>query len=361
MLYLLAEFRDVWSPLNVFQYITFRTGAAFLTSLLIVLLWGDWFIRLVKRWEVTQTVRDYGPQSHLTKSGTPTMGGLLILFALVLSTVLWSRMDNRFILLTLFSAIYLGALGFWDDYQKLILKQSDKGLSQTTKMAFQFLWALIVIGYLYINPPNDAFRDLIQVPYLKETFINFGVFIILFGILVVIGASNAVNLTDGLDGLAGGTLVMSSLSFGLFAYLAGNAKLSSYLRLVPVSGAGELTIFLGAMAGACLGFLWFNGYPASIFMGDTGSLFLGGTIGLTAVTLKQELILVIVGGVFVAEVLSVIIQVVSFRTFGRRVFKMSPLHHHFELLGWPETKVTLRFWIVAVVLSLIAMTSLKLR
>jgi phospho-N-acetylmuramoyl-pentapeptide-transferase len=289
------------------------------------------------------------------------MGGLLILVALVVSTVLWARLNNRFILITLGSAVFLGVLGFFDDYRKLVRKQSSKGLSQASKMTFQMIWALLVIGYLYFDPPNSQFHTLVQVPYLKNAFINVGSFIILFGMIVVIGASNAVNLTDGLDGLACGTLLISALTFGIFAYLAGNMKLSGYLRLIPVPGAGELTIYLAAMAGACLGFLWFNGYPASIFMGDTGSLFLGGTIGLVAVAIRMELIMVIVGGIFVAETSSVLLQVASFRFFGRRIFRMAPLHHHFELMGWPETKVTLRFWIVAVVLALIAMTSLKLR
>lgn len=361
MLYALSELRDLWFPLNVFQYITFRAGGAFLTSLLIMLVFGQDFIDLVKRWEVTQSIREYGPQTHLKKSGTPTMGGLLMLTSLVIATLLWARLTNRFIVLMLISAVYLGALGFWDDYKKLILKHPSKGLSQSGKIFAQLFWAVGVTGYLYLYPPNDAYATHIQVPYLKNVFINLYSLIILFGMVVVIGASNAVNLTDGLDGLAGGTLVVSALAYSIFAYMAGNAKLSSYLRLIPVTGAGELTIYLAAMGGACLGFLWFNGYPAAIFMGDTGSLFLGGTIGLIAVCIKQELILVIVGGIFVAEAASVLLQIGSLKIFKRKVFKMSPLHHHFEMLGWPETKVTLRFWIVAIVLALIAMTSLKLR
>ncbi len=361
MLYQLAELRELWFPLNVFQYITFRSGGAFLTALMIMLLFGQRFIDLVKRWEVTQSIREYGPQTHLKKSGTPTMGGLLMLAALVASTLLWARPNNRFILLLLISAIYLGALGFWDAYKKLILKHPSKGMSQGGKIFFQLLWAIGVTGYLYLFPPNEVFTTHVQVPYIKNVFINLSSFIILFGMIAVIGASNAVNLTDGLDGLATGTLLISALAFAIFAYLAGNAKLSSYLRLIPVAGSGELTVYLAAMAGACLGFLWFNGYPAAIFMGDTGSLFLGGTIGLVAIAIKQELMLVIVGGIFVAEAGSVLLQIGSLKIFKRKVFKMSPLHHHFEMLGWPETKVTLRFWIVAIVLALIAMTSLKLR
>ena len=361
MLYMLSMWREVWSPLNVFQYITFRTGGAFLTSLLIMLMFGQSFVDLVKKWEVTQTIREYGPQTHLTKSGTPTMGGLLMLVSLVIATLLWARLDNRFIWLTLISAVYLGALGFVDDYRKLILKHPAKGLSQNLKMVFQVLWAIGVTAYLYIDPPNFSYATQIQVPYLKNIFLDLHSYIVLFGMIVVVGASNAVNLTDGLDGLAGGTLLISALSFGVFAYLAGNVKLSSYLRLIPVTGAGELSIYLGAMAGACLGFLWYNGYPAAVFMGDTGSLFLGGTIGVVALAVKQELILVIVGGIFVSEAMSVLIQIGAVRLFKKRVFRMAPLHHHFEMLGWPETKVTLRFWIIAVVLALLAMTSLKLR
>lgn len=361
MLYALAELKAFWSPLNVFQYITFRTGGAFLTALFLMLYFGERFIALVKRWEVTQHIREYGPQTHLKKSGTPTMGGLLILFSLSVATLLWARMDNRFIWMTLLSAVYLGTLGFIDDYRKWILKHPSKGLSQGWKIFAQMIWAITATAYLYLFPANDAHTTTVQVPYLKDVFINLQSFIILFGMVAIVGASNAVNLTDGLDGLACGTLLFSALSYAVFAYLAGNAKLASYLRLIPVAGAGELTVYLGAMAGACLGFLWFNGYPAAIFMGDTGSLFLGGTIGLVALMVKQELLLIIVGGIFVAEAASVLLQIGSLKIFKKRVFKMSPLHHHFEMLGWPETKVTLRFWIVAVVLSLLAMASLKLR
>ncbi len=361
MFYWLSHFRQIWFPVNIFQYITFRTGGAFLTALIIMLVFGQKFIDLVKRWEVTQSIREYGPQTHLKKAGTPTMGGLLILIALIVSTLLWARLSNRFIWLTMISAVYLGTLGFVDDYRKLILKHPSKGLSQGVKILFQLIWAIGVTAYLYFAPPNESFATHIQIPYFKNLFVDLSSFIILFGMVAIVGASNAVNLTDGLDGLACGTLLISALAYGLFAYLAGNIKLSSYLRLIPVAGAGELSIYLAAMAGACLGFLWFNGYPAAIFMGDTGSLFLGGTIGLVAVSIKQEVILIIVGGIFVAEAASVLLQIGSLKLFKRRVFKMSPLHHHFEMLGWPETKVTLRFWIVAVVLALLALTSLKVR
>ncbi len=361
MLFNLFDLHGLWSPLNVFQYITFRAGGAFLTSLFVMLAFGHWFIRLVKKWEVTQHIREYGPKSHLAKSGTPTMGGLLILFSLVLSTTMWARLNNRFVWLILGSALYLGILGFVDDYRKWILKHPSRGLSQITKMTFQLIWALGIVTYLYINPPNPAFQTTLQVPYLKNFFIDFHAGMVILCLMVLVGASNAVNLTDGLDGLVGGTLLINSMTFLVFAYLAGNAKLAAYLRLIPVSGAGEMAIFLSAMGGACLGFLWFNGYPASIFMGDTGSLFLGGTLGVVALCIKQELILIVVGGIFVAEAASVLLQIGAVRLFKRRVFRMAPLHHHFEEKGWPETKVTLRFWIVAAVLALVALTSLKLR
>jgi phospho-N-acetylmuramoyl-pentapeptide-transferase len=362
VLYALHKYRDLFSFLNVFQYITFRSGGAFLTALFLMLFLGAPFIRLLKALRVSQTIREYGPQTHLAKTGTPTMGGLLILFSMIVATLLWARLDNRFIWLTLITAVYLGLLGFMDDYKKWLMKHPRFGLSEPVKMAAQFLVALAVAGYLYFDPPNAAFGTSVMVPYLKEAVIPLGGFIITFALIVIIGSSNAVNLTDGLDGLAGGTLLITALTFAVFAYLAGNAKFSSYLRIVPVPGAGELTVYLAAMAGACMGFLWHNAHPAAIFMGDTGSLFMGGTIGVVALCIKQELILVLVGGVFVAEALSVLIQIGSVRLRkGKRVFRMAPLHHHFEMLGWPETHVTLRFWIVGAVLALLALTSLKIR
>jgi phospho-N-acetylmuramoyl-pentapeptide-transferase len=281
---------------------------------------------------------------------------------MVSATLLWARLDNRFVWLTLIAALYLGLLGFLDDYKKWLMKHPRFGLSEPAKMGAQMLVAMGVAGYLYFDPPNAAFATKVTIPYLKEIAIPMGGFIITFSLAVIIGASNAVNLTDGLDGLAGGTLLITALTFAIFAYLAGHAKFSMYLRIVPVPGAGELTVYLAAMAGACMGFLWHNAHPAAIFMGDTGSLFMGGTIGVVALCIKQELILVVVGGVFVAEALSVLIQIGSVRLRrGKRVFKMAPLHHHFEMMGWPETHVTLRFWIVGAVLALVALTSLKIR
>lgn len=362
MLYSLHLYRDFFTGLNLFQYITFRSGGAFLTSLFTVLFLGGPFIRLLRRLRVSQTIREYGPQTHLTKTGTPTMGGLLILFAIMLSTLLWARLDNRFVWLVLISALYLGLLGFLDDYKKWLMKHPRFGLSERAKMAAQFAVALGVATYLYLEPANAAYATTATVPYIKNAVLAMGGLYITFALIVIIGASNAVNITDGLDGLAGGTIIIVALTFAIFAYLAGHARLAGYLRIVPVPGAGELTVYLAAMAGACLGFLWHNAHPAAIFMGDTGSLFLGGTIGVVALCIKQEFILVVSGGIFVAEALSVLIQIGSVRLRkGKRVFKMAPLHHHFEMMGWPESHVTTRFWIVAVVLALLALTSLKIR
>ncbi|HRY30454.1 MAG TPA: phospho-N-acetylmuramoyl-pentapeptide-transferase [Elusimicrobiota bacterium] len=362
MTYYLHYLREFFSPLNVFQYITFRAGGAFLTSLLIWLFAGKWFINFLKNKKIQQSIREYGPSTHLAKAGTPTMGGLLILVAMVFSTLLWARVDNRFIVLTLLSAVYLGAVGFMDDYRKWLTKHPAGGLSDSVKMGAQVALALGVAVYLYFCPPNASYGTWVDVPYLKHVYLTLGNVYILFALFVIVGTSNAVNIADGLDGLAGGTLLVSAITFGIFSYLAGHVKLSEYLRIVTVPGAGELTVYLAAMAGACLGFLWYNAYPAEIFMGDTGSLFMGGTIGIAALCIKQELILVLVGGIFVAEAVSVILQVGSVRyRGGKRVFRMAPLHHHFEVGGMPETKVTMRFWIVAVVLALLALTSLKIR
>ena len=284
----------------------------------------------------------------------------MILVVLVVSTLLWARLSNRFIWVLIFSSVYLGILGFSDDYLKLIKKRSS-GLSASKKMLYLSILAIILSCYVYFFPPNYLYNSSVNIPFLKNTFVNFGCFYIFFSYFIIIGSSNAVNLTDGLDGLAVGSVIFSALVYVVFAYVAGNAKFSDYLKVIPVAGAGEVAIFLTAMIGACLGFLWFNCHPAEVFMGDTGSLFLGGSIGITGILVKQELILVIVGGIFVAEALSVLIQVTSFKVLRRRIFKMAPLHHHFELLGLKEEKVVVRFWIVAIVLSLIAFSSLKIR
>lgn len=288
------------------------------------------------------------------------MGGLIILVSLVISTFLWARLDNRFTIIILLSTLWLGLLGFIDDYLKLIKKRS-RGLMARYKLFGQSILALIIVIYLFYYPANSEYVTQLNIPYLKDFFINFGLLYVFFAILLVVGSSNAVNLTDGLDGLAVGSILIVAMTYALMAYLSGHAKFSGYLGIVPVSGAGELSIFLSSMAGAGLGFLWFNSYPAEVFMGDTGSLFLGGTIGIVALLIKQELLLVIVGGIFVVEALSVILQVASFKLRGKRVLKMAPLHHHFELIGWSEPKVVIRFWIVGIILALIALSALKLR
>lgn len=361
MLYYLHLLKDYFSPLNVFQYITFRAGGAVLTALLLTAVFGPRLIRFLKEWHITQILRTDGPQSHLAKSGTPTMGGLLILSALLITTALWARLDNRFILWMVFTTVFLGFLGFLDDYLKLV-KKHPKGLAAHWKFLGQIFFGVLVMGYLYCSPPNSEYGTVVNVPYFKDLYWNLGFLYVAFGIMVIVGSSNAVNLTDGLDGLAIGCLMISAITYAVFAYLAGHAKFSLYLRIIPVPGAGELVVFLAAMLGAGLGFLWFNAHPAEVFMGDTGSLFLGGSIGMIALFIKQELLLIVVGGIFVVEALSVILQVASYRYRGKkRIFRMAPLHHHFELGGWAEPKVTVRFWIIGIVLSLVALASLKLR
>lgn len=360
MLYFLSLLKDYYSPLNIFSYITFRMGGAILTALAATLLFAPWFIEWVKKLQVTQTIRTDGPQTHQKKSGTPTMGGLLMLGVIFLTTLLWCRIDNRFVILSWLTLFSLGFLGFYDDYLKRKMK-NPKGMTPAWKISGQMILAVLIAGYLYLEPPNVNFVTSINVPYVKNLYLSLGVGYIFLSILIVVGSSNAVNLTDGLDGLAVGAIVMSALTYAVFAYLAGHANLSSYLRIIPVQGAGEMAIFLAAVVGAGLGFLWYNSHPAEIFMGDTGSLFLGGLLGLTALIIKQELLLIVVGGVFVAEALSVLMQVYSFRMHRRRIFKMAPLHHHFELSGWKESKVVVRFWIISIILSLIALAALKLR
>lgn len=360
MLYYLYYLSEKFSPLNVFQYITFRSGGAIFTALLISIIFGPYFIKKLKMLKIEQVIRNDGPQTHFAKSGTPTMGGLVILISLVISTLLWARLDNRFIWLLIFSAVYLGFLGFIDDYLKLVKKHSY-GLSASKKIIYISILGLIIAAYNFYFPPNPKYITSVNVPYLKETFLNLGILYIFFSYFIVIGSSNAVNLTDGLDGLAVGSIIFSGLVYVVFAYVAGNVKFASYLKVIPVSGAGEICIFLTAMIGACLGFLWFNCHPAEVFMGDTGSLFLGGSIGIISILIKQELILIVVGGIFVVEVLSVLLQITSYRLRHKRIFKMAPLHHHFELMGQPEEKVVIRFWIIAIILALLSLSSLKIR
>lgn len=359
MLYSLYSLKGLFSPLNLFQYITFRSAMAFLTALVVAWIAGPGIIRWLRE-KKAQGLRQDTPATHQAKVGTPAMGGLLIFLAFGASSLLWARLTDRLVLLFLAVCFVLAAIGFIDDYLKTVARRKD-GLSPAVKMGAQLTLALAVAAYLYRDPPNAVYASQISVPYLKDVILNLGMFYIPFLMIVLVGSSNAVNLADGLDGLACGTLIISALTYSVLTYLAGHLKFSQYLRIIPVPGAGELTVLLAALVGACLGFLWFNAHPAEVFMGDTGSLFLGGAIGMAALISKQELLLVLIGGVFVVEALSVLAQVYSFRVHRRRIFKMAPLHHHFELLGWAESKVVIRFWIVAIVLSLVSLASLKLR
>ncbi len=361
MLFYLYQLRDSFRPLNVFQYITFRAAGAAVTSLLLCLLLGPALIRALRAKKVGQIQRTDGPQSHLSKQGTPTMGGALIFLAVVFSTLLWMRLDNRFTWLLLAATLCLAAIGFWDDYLKLT-KKNTKGAPSRLKFLVQVTVGLGVAAYLAVHPPNGSFGTAVNVPYGKELFLELGALYFVMATLMVVGSSNAVNLTDGLDGLAAGSIIFCALAYAALAYVAGNARFAYYLRIVHVEGAGEITVYLAGLIGACLGFLWFNSYPAEIFMGDTGSLFLGGVIAVVALCVKQELLLPIIGGVFVIETLSVILQMASYKLRGgKRIFRMAPLHHHFELSGVAEPKVTVRFWIVGIVLVLTALASLKLR
>ena len=361
MLYALYQLRDSFRPLNVFQYITFRAGGAAVTSLVLCLILGPGLIEILRAKKVGQVQRTDGPQSHLSKHGTPTMGGALIFLSVVLSTVLWMRLDNRFTWLLLAVTLSLTAVGFWDDYLKLI-KKNPKGAPSRVKFLVQAAVGLAVVAYLAVRPPNGSYGTLLNIPYGKELFVDAGVGYYILAVLMLVGSSNAVNLTDGLDGLAAGSVIFCALAYAVFAYVSGNVKFAYYLRVVHVEGAGEIAVYLAALIGSLLGFLWFNSYPAQIFMGDTGSLFLGGVIAVVAMCVKQELIMPIVGGVFVLETVSVILQMASFKLRGgKRIFKMAPIHHHFELSGIAEPKVTVRFWIVSIVLMLAALASLKLR
>jgi phospho-N-acetylmuramoyl-pentapeptide-transferase len=343
--------------LNIFKYLTFRTIYAMITALIVCFVVGPWVIRKLEGLQARQIIRTDGPESHLEKQGTPTMGGLIILGAIILPTLLWADLTNPYIWSTLFIVVGYGLIGFMDDYLKVV-KKNTKGLSARQKMFWQVLLAGCVAVFLYLRP---GFNELLYVPFFKNFHPDMGLFFIPFVILVIVGASNAVNLTDGLDGLAIGPVVINAGTYLLFAYIAGHATLSTYLQIPRVAGAGELAVICGAMVGAGLGFLWFNSYPAEVFMGDVGSLSLGGTLGVIAVLTKQEILLVIVGGIFVIEALSVIFQVGSYKYRGKRIFRMAPIHHHFELKGVAEPKIIVRFWIITIILALVAVSTLKMR
>jgi phospho-N-acetylmuramoyl-pentapeptide-transferase len=358
MLYhLLFPLHVDYSFFNVFRYITFRTIYAAITALLLCFVLGPWLIRELGAHQIGQTIRRDGPERHLAKEGTPTMGGLLIVLATVIPTLLWANLGNTYIWIAVFVTVGFGTIGFVDDYKKVIRKDS-KGLSARRKFLSQLALAGVAATLIYLD---IGIQPKVSIPFFKKLNPSLGVFYIPFVILVIVGASNAVNLTDGLDGLAIGPSIISAGTYMMFAYLAGHIKIANYLQIQYVPGAGELTIFCGAMAGAGIGFLWYNTYPAQVFMGDTGSLSIGAALGVVAVMVKQEIVLVLVGGVFVMEALSVILQVYSYKTTRKRIFRMAPIHHHFELKGWAEPKIIVRFWIISIILALLAISTLKIR
>ena len=376
MLYYLSELsdlaakqgisNDLLKALNVFSYITFRAICAGITAFLISVLFGNFVIRKLISLKFGQPIRTAAEvhklhELHGSKKGTPTMGGILLIGSIVISTLLWAKPENPFVWLVLFSAVFLGAIGFYDDWLKVTKKSSD-GISSRLKFVLQCLLAGIFTVYFLTNPKLSATAQQLFIPFLKEPLLlGMGILTFMFYLLVIVGTSNAVNLTDGLDGLATGCTATVAATYAVLVYVAGNIKTATYLQVPFVPYAGELAVLCVALLGACLGFLWWNAHPARVFMGDTGSLAIGGMLGAVAICCKQELLLVIVGGVFVMEAMSVILQVASFKTTGRRIFKMSPIHHHFELSGWKENTVIVRFWILSVLFALLGLATLKLR
>ena len=360
MLYWLADLSSTLSIFNVFRYLTVRTGGAMITSLIFVFLFGPWIIdHLRLKQGKGQPIRADGPKSHFVKAGTPTMGGLMILIAILVSTLLWANPRNPYVWIVLGVTLGFGCVGFYDDLLK-VTKQTTTGFGGVLRLSVEAVIAIVACVAL-ANLGRPQFATSLAFPLFKEMIINLGWFFILFGAFIIVGAGNAVNLTDGLDGLAIGPVMIASAAFVGISYLAGNAVFADYLQIHYVPGTGELAVICGAVIGAGLGFLWFNAPPASIFMGDTGSLALGGLIGTVAVATKHEIALAVIGGLFVLEAVSVIVQVVSFRLTGKRVFRMAPLHHHFEQLGWTESQVVIRFWIISIVLALAGLATLKLR
>ena len=364
--HLLYPLRDVFFGFNVFGYISFRAVGAALSALIISFLFGPKIIRTLKSHQIGETIRSDGPESHLKKEGTPTMGGIIVLLAVILPTFLWAKLDDKHILLILLATIWMGAIGFLDDYLKVVKKYS-RGLIARYKMAGQISLGLIV-GIILINYPDSSqFATSISIPFIANGTIDVSWFYIPLVILVITGTSNAVNLTDGLDGLATGLVAIATLVFGAIVYATGRLDYSDYLNIIYLPGTGELFIFCLALIGACIGFLWFNANPAKVFLGDTGSLVVGAALGTLAVLLKKEILLFMIGGVFVAESLSVMLQVYYFRYTkkkngeGKRIFRMAPLHHHFELMGWPENHVVVRFWIIGILLALISLTTFKIQ
>jgi phospho-N-acetylmuramoyl-pentapeptide-transferase len=366
MMYFLHHLSDRFIGFNVFLYVTFRAIAAAVTAFLLTLIFGNFVIRILIALKLGQPIRGAAEvhrlaELHGGKQGTPTMGGVLVIGSVFVSSIIWARLDNRFVWLVLFCMVYLGALGFADDYLKVTKKKSD-GISGRIKLIFQIALALIVTAVFLTSPLLEVQARSLYVPFVKTPVIaNMGWFTFVFFLLIIVGSSNAVNLTDGLDGLAIGCTVTVAFAYALLSYAAGNFRIADYLQVPFYPFAGELTVVCSALVGAGLGFLWFNCFPAKVFMGDTGSLSIGGMIGVVAICCKQELLLVVVGGVFVIEAVSVILQVMSFKLTGKRIFVMSPLHHHFELTGWKENTVIVRFWILSIVFALLGLATLKLR
>ena len=360
MLYWLADLSSTLSVFNVFRYLTVRTGGAMMTALVFVFLFGPWIIDHLRiKQGKGQPIRTDGPKSHFVKAGTPTMGGLMILLGIVVATVLWANPRNPYVWIVLAVTLGFGMVGFYDDYLK-VTRQTTTGFGGVLRLSIEAAIA-IAACVAFANLGRPQFATSLAFPLFKEMIVNLGWFFVIFGTFIIVGAGNAVNLTDGLDGLAIGPVMIAAASFVAISYLAGNAVFADYLQIHYVPGAGELAVICGAVIGAGLGFLWFNAPPASIFMGDTGSLALGGLIGSVAVAVKHEIALAIIGGLFVLEAVSVIVQVVSFRLTGKRVFKMAPIHHHFEQLGWTESQIVIRFWIISIVLALAGLATLKLR
>lgn len=360
MLYnLLYNLHDWFSPFNVFRYITFRTALAVITAMFFSFVLGPWMIRKLRRLSLTQHIRDDGPKAHMEKVGTPTMGGVLIILCIIISLFMWGDLKNIYIWTMIVALLGFGTIGFFDDYLKIIRK-SQRGLRAYQKFGLQIILALLLGLFLYMNP-KDPYNDVLSIPFFKKWFFDLGWFYIPFSVLVIVGSSNAVNLTDGIDGLAIGLVAVAILANAVLVYVSGHKGLAQYLQVLYMPGTGELTVFCGAMFGAALGFLWYNSYPAEVFMGDVGSIGLGGALGTLAVITKHEIVLAVVGGIFVIETLSVVMQVMSFKLTGRRIFKMAPIHHHFELKGWTEPKVIVRFWIIGIMLALLSLATLKVR
>lgn len=362
MLYfLLSPLGEHYIIFNPFSYITVRTALAGLSALILSLFLGKWFIGLMKKYQVGEQIRPHGPKSHVNKQGTPSMGGIMIIGATLIPTFLWADLNNTYIWLAVATMLLFGGLGLRDDYLKII-KKKPSGMTIRNKLFIQVLLAAAIGGLLIILGTQGEFNLRLSLPFIKKWMPYLGLFYLPWIMFILVGSSNSVNMADGLDGLAIGLTVISAGAFTALSYIAGNAVWSEYLDILWVPRAAELTIFAGAMAGACLGFLWFNSHPAQIFMGDVGSLALGASIGLIAILIKQEFLLFMVAGVFILEALSVLMQIIYFRTTGgKRIFKMAPLHHHFEMIGWSEEKIVVRFWITAIIFALFSLTTLKLR